>query len=186
MLVTWWWTTKWTVYSCLFQLFIRLSGYYMYQQVWHTKILRSAHSVFMCFVWIWEQTAIISLYSINRLIFITETEYVYCAVRTEYLNLMQFKWNDKIICFCCVAVEIGKAQCDLSLQAFPQVFLHGFQSARAHSRSLMPWFFWYDGAIEARLWNNCCRGKAISITYSECVSVVLVIQQAMLMSLMVS
>jgi len=32
------------------------------------------HSVFMCFVWIWEQTAIISLYSINWLGFITETE----------------------------------------------------------------------------------------------------------------
>ena len=31
------------------------------------------HSVFMCFVWIWEQTAIISLYSINWLVFITET-----------------------------------------------------------------------------------------------------------------
>jgi hypothetical protein len=28
-------------------------------------IPRSAHSVFVCFVWIWEQTAIISLYSIN-------------------------------------------------------------------------------------------------------------------------
>ena len=27
----------------------------------------------MCFVWIWEQTAIISLYSINWLVFITET-----------------------------------------------------------------------------------------------------------------
>ena len=27
------------------------------------------HSVFMCFVWIWEQTAIISLYSINWLVF---------------------------------------------------------------------------------------------------------------------
>ena len=26
------------------------------------------HSVFMCFVWIWEQTAIISLYSINWLV----------------------------------------------------------------------------------------------------------------------
>ena len=39
------------------------------------------HSVFMCFVWIWEQTAIISLYSINWLVFITETECVYCAVR---------------------------------------------------------------------------------------------------------
>ena len=30
------------------------------------------HSVFMCFVCIWEQTAIISLYSINWLVFITE------------------------------------------------------------------------------------------------------------------
>ena len=40
------------------------------------------HRVFMCFVWIWEQTAIISLYSIDWLVFITETECVYCAVRT--------------------------------------------------------------------------------------------------------
>ena len=40
------------------------------------------HSGFMCFVWIWEQTAIISLYSIDWLVFITETECVYCAVRT--------------------------------------------------------------------------------------------------------
>ena len=39
----------------------------------------------MCFVWIWEQTAIISLYSIDWLVFITETEFVYCAVRAEYL-----------------------------------------------------------------------------------------------------
>jgi hypothetical protein len=30
------------------------------------------HSVFMCFVWIWEQTAIISLYSIDWLVFITD------------------------------------------------------------------------------------------------------------------
>ena len=44
------------------------------------------HSVFMCFVWIWEQTAIISLHSINWLVCITETECVYCAVRTEFLN----------------------------------------------------------------------------------------------------
>jgi hypothetical protein len=46
------------------------------------------HSVFMCFVWIWEQTAIISLYSINWLVFITETESVYCAVRTGYLYII--------------------------------------------------------------------------------------------------
>ena len=40
------------------------------------------HTVFMCFVWIWEQTAIISLYSINWLVFMTERESVYCAVQT--------------------------------------------------------------------------------------------------------
>ena len=43
----------------------------------------------MCFVWISEQTAIISLYSINWLVFITETESVYCAVRTEYFNVVE-------------------------------------------------------------------------------------------------
>ena len=43
----------------------------------------------MCFVWIWEQTAIISLYSINWLGCITETESVYCAVRTECLTIIQ-------------------------------------------------------------------------------------------------
>jgi hypothetical protein len=49
------------------------------------------HSVFVCFVWIWEQTAIISLYSINWLLFITETECVYCTVRsalTVYLCIL--------------------------------------------------------------------------------------------------
>jgi len=53
-------------------------------------ILRSAHTtVFMCFVWIWEQTAIISLYSIDWLVFITETECVYCAVRTKHKRTIQ-------------------------------------------------------------------------------------------------
>ena len=45
------------------------------------------HSVFMCFVWIWEQTAIISLYSNNWLDFITETDCVYCAVRSTFCVL---------------------------------------------------------------------------------------------------
>jgi len=40
----------------------------------------------MCFVWISEQTAIISLYNINWLICINEKESVYCAVRTEVLT----------------------------------------------------------------------------------------------------
>ena len=44
------------------------------------------HSVFMCFVWISEQTAIISLYIINWLVFVTEMECVYCAVQTKHLT----------------------------------------------------------------------------------------------------
>ena len=57
------------------------------------------HSVFMCFVWIWEQTAIISLYNINWLVCITETECVYCAVRTGsffillLLFFFSFHWH---------------------------------------------------------------------------------------------
>ena len=40
----------------------------------------------MCFAWISEQRAIISLYSFNLSVFKTETESVYCAVRTGSLN----------------------------------------------------------------------------------------------------
>ena len=47
----------------------------------------------MCFVWVWEQTAFISLYSINWLVCITETESVYCAVRTGSLYIIQ------VMCF---------------------------------------------------------------------------------------
>jgi hypothetical protein len=43
-------------------------------------------SVFMCFVWISEQKAIISLYNIKLLVFITEALCVYRAVRTESLS----------------------------------------------------------------------------------------------------
>ena len=50
------------------------------------------HTVFMCFVWISEQTAIISLY--NKLTgFITEPQCVYCAVRRECLNVIQANFS---------------------------------------------------------------------------------------------
>jgi len=48
------------------------------------------HSVFMCFEWISEQIAIISIYSINWLDFITEMVGVYCAVRTGSLYTARF------------------------------------------------------------------------------------------------
>ena len=47
------------------------------------------HSVFLCFVCISEQRAIISLYSINWLVFITQTQCVYCTVRTGTSNVIQ-------------------------------------------------------------------------------------------------
>jgi hypothetical protein len=48
------------------------------------------HSVFTCFVWISEQTAIISLYSINWLVFITETQCVQIK-RSSKQTCMHFK-----------------------------------------------------------------------------------------------
>ena len=46
--------------------------------------------IFMCFVFIWEQTATCATYSINWLVFITEMKSVYSAVRTESLHNICF------------------------------------------------------------------------------------------------
>jgi hypothetical protein len=48
-----------------FSNLIKPDTYFMYHQLSHSEILRSTHNAFMCFAWISEQTAIISLYSIN-------------------------------------------------------------------------------------------------------------------------
>ena len=60
--------------------------YIMYHQLQHSEILCSAQNAFMCFAWISEQTAIISVYSINLSVFKIEAESVYCAVRNGSLN----------------------------------------------------------------------------------------------------
>jgi hypothetical protein len=73
----------------------------------------------MCFVWIWEQTAIISLYSINWLVCITETECVHCTVRTGSLYIIQvmcFVWiweQTAIISLCSInwLVCITETEC---------------------------------------------------------------------------
>ena len=46
----------------------------------------SPHSEFMRCVWISEQTAIISLFNINHVVFIIETGCVYCEARNEFLE----------------------------------------------------------------------------------------------------
>ena len=48
------------------------SGHYMYPSLTFNNSTFCPHSVFMCFMWISEQTAIISLYKINWLVFITD------------------------------------------------------------------------------------------------------------------
>jgi hypothetical protein len=45
--------------------------------------MHADYIAFMCFVWISYQTVTFALYIINRLVFITELESVYCAVHTE-------------------------------------------------------------------------------------------------------
>jgi hypothetical protein len=47
---------------------------YMYRQFNTYNNTFCPHSVLICFVWIWEQTAITSLYGINWLVCITESE----------------------------------------------------------------------------------------------------------------
>jgi hypothetical protein len=51
----------------------------------------------MCFIWISEQTGIISVCSINWLVFITEMESVYCAVRTESSDIIDVKFSLKTV-----------------------------------------------------------------------------------------
>jgi hypothetical protein len=61
------------------------TGYYTYHQAYHYKVLRAVYMDFICFVWLSEQTVPFALHIINRLVFITEAESVYCAVRTGSL-----------------------------------------------------------------------------------------------------
>ena len=79
------------------------------------------HCVFMCFVWIWEQTAIISLYNINWSVCITETECVYCAVRTGSLYIIQVILST---CFSAMSFEgdllrTARHSASVPLQAHP-------------------------------------------------------------------
>jgi len=86
-----------TICTAQWSLYVPHSGHYMYLTVitictaslTFSNSTFFSHIIFMCFVWISEQTSIISLYNINWLVFKTETECVYCAVRTGYLYIFQ-------------------------------------------------------------------------------------------------
>jgi len=62
----------------------------------------------MCFVWIWEQTAIISLYNINWPVFINQPQCAHCAVRPGYLKRKSTQFyplniHTKPLCARCLA-----------------------------------------------------------------------------------
>ena len=80
--------------------FLQPTDHVMHQQFNIQQLYALPHTVFMCFVFIREQTATCATYSINWLVFITETKSVYSAVRTGSLNkavcpssVKDFKWS---------------------------------------------------------------------------------------------
>jgi len=72
-----------TICAAQRSLYVPHSGHYMYRTVvtictaslTFSNSTFCPHSVFRCFVWVWKQTAIISLYSINWLVCITEMNF---------------------------------------------------------------------------------------------------------------
>ena len=68
------------------------TGHVMQHQFNIQQLYALPHTVFMCFVFIWEQTATCATYSINWSVFITEMKNVYCAVRTGSLNKAVCAW----------------------------------------------------------------------------------------------
>ena len=61
-----------TICTAQRSLYVPHSGHYMYHQ-FSIQQFYVQPTKCMCFLWIWEQTAVISLYSINWLVSITET-----------------------------------------------------------------------------------------------------------------
>ena len=65
--------------------FLKPTGYVMNQQ-FNIQQLYALPTLYMCSVFIWEQTATCATYIINWTVFTTEMKSVYCAVRTGSLT----------------------------------------------------------------------------------------------------
>ena len=63
------------------------------------------HSVFMCFVWIWEQTAIISLYNLNWLVFVTDGECLLSG--TDWISLSLYIYIPGWYFSCSLSVSLA-------------------------------------------------------------------------------
>jgi len=56
-----------------------------FENIWYSRILLGDLTAITGFVWIREQRISFSFYNMDKLLFITEAESVYSAVRTESL-----------------------------------------------------------------------------------------------------
>jgi hypothetical protein len=89
---------------------LKPTGHMMHPQFNIQQFYFLPHTVLMCFVSIWEQTATSVPYNTNWLIFITEMKSVYCAVRNGSLH--------KAVCASYLKVKITDAWLRKVLQCF--------------------------------------------------------------------
>jgi len=116
-----------TICTAQWSLYVPHGGHYMYHQFNIHISTFSPLTVFMCFVWISEQTAIISLYNINWLVFVTQTEIVYCAVRTVYFCTIQFNLAVGMLneahCCLCANLPLFKSHVPLLLHKHSSLYI---------------------------------------------------------------
>jgi len=65
--------------------FLKPTVYVMHHQL-NSQQLYALPTLYLCFVFIWEQSATRTTYNINYLVFVTKMKSVYCAVRNGSLN----------------------------------------------------------------------------------------------------
>jgi len=119
-----------TICTAQWSLYVPHSGHYMYRtmvticttSLTFNNSTFSPHTVFICFVWISEQTAIISLYNINWLLLITQA--LSCVLqRLKFCE--QFRYA-RVIKSCTVAVATDISQqgpCWVSAQSMWDLWL---------------------------------------------------------------
>jgi hypothetical protein len=86
---------------CFLINLLKPTGYVIHHQ-FNIQQLYALLTLFMCFVFTWEQTATCATYIINWLVFITELKSVYSAVRTGALNTASLRFVCKRLkCILC-------------------------------------------------------------------------------------
>ena len=126
----------------------------------------------MCFVWIWEQTVIISLYSINWLVFVTETEcllrgtdwvfiynstfcphnvfmcFVWIWEKTAIISLYNINWLVFITETECVYCAVRTGSLYIILRSAHTVYLCVLCGSENKQR-LFPYTAWVDAFVES-------------------------------------